>query len=83
MNTYLLYCADVPTQSDSMPRVSPVVPVNSDSMGAAINAACTLIGDGVTVVRIKGPNGFTMERTDIEIECLRRQGVALDEAPDE
>jgi hypothetical protein len=40
-------------------------------MGAAINAACT-IRSGTAVRRIKGTDGFVMERSDIEIECLRR-----------
>jgi hypothetical protein len=74
VETYLLFCADVATQSEKMPRVNSVVPVNCDSMGEAINAACMLITDGVTVVKMKGPHGFMMERRDIETECLRRQG---------
>jgi hypothetical protein len=75
LDTYLLYCIDVATQSEKMPHLDPVVPVQSDSMGTAINAACTLINDGVTVWKIKGPNGFMMERRDIESECLRRHGA--------
>jgi hypothetical protein len=73
VDTYLLFCADVAAQSDKMPHLNPVVPVQSDSMGTAIDAACTLIGDGVVVLKIKGPNGFMMERRDIETECKRRQ----------
>jgi len=72
LDTYLLFCADVAPQSEKMPHLNPVVPVQSDSMGTAINAACSLIGDGVVVWKIKGPNGFTMERRDIETECQRR-----------
>jgi hypothetical protein len=77
VETYLLFCADVATQSEKMPRVNSVVPVNCESMGEAINAACTLITDGVTVVKMKGPHGFVMERRDIETECLRRQSGEL------
>jgi hypothetical protein len=73
VDTYLLFCADVAPRSNKMPHFNPVVPVQSDSMGTAINAACTLIGDGVVVLKIKGPNGFMMERRDIETECERRQ----------
>jgi hypothetical protein len=41
-------------------------------MGAAINTACKLIRDGTVVTHIRGSDGFTMERSDIETECLRR-----------
>jgi hypothetical protein len=77
LDTYLLYCIDVATRSEKMPNLNPVVPVQSDSMGEAINAACTLIRDGVIVWKIKGPNGFMMERRDIETECLRRHGAQV------
>jgi hypothetical protein len=77
VDTYLLYCVDVATQSDKMPNLNPVLPVQSESMGAAINTACTLILDGVVVWKIKGPHGFMMERRDIETECLRRHGAQL------
>jgi hypothetical protein len=42
-------------------------------MGAAINTACKLILAGNVIEQIKGADGFTMERGDIEIECLRRK----------
>jgi len=77
LDTYLLYCVDVATQSEKMPNLNPVLPVQSESMGAAINTACTLMLDGVVVWKIKGPNGFIMERSDIETECLRRHGAQL------
>ena len=38
-------------------------------MGAAITAACGIITSGKTVLRIKGAEGFLMERHDIEMEC--------------
>jgi hypothetical protein len=57
---YLIFCANAP------------LPTKYGSMGAAINAACTLIRSGTAVRRIKGTDGFVMERSDIEIECLRR-----------
>ncbi len=41
--TYSLYCSDEPTQSKKMPDICRVVPVDSDSMGTAIGAACQLI----------------------------------------
>ena len=73
--TYFLFCTDAPTPSKKrMPDGCRVVVVDSDSMGAAIKAACRLIADGVIVWKIKGPDGFTMERSDIETERLRRQG---------
>jgi hypothetical protein len=74
--TYSLFCTDAPTPSEKMPDDCRVVPVNSDSMGAAIKEACRLIADGIIVWKIKGSDGFIMERSDIETECLRRQGAA-------
>jgi thiamine pyrophosphate-dependent acetolactate synthase large subunit-like protein len=62
-----------PTLSAKMPDVSRLISVESDSMGAAINAACKLIHDGATVWQINGPGGFMMERGDIETECVRRE----------
>jgi hypothetical protein len=71
--TYSLLCTDVPTPSKKPPDLRRVVPVNSDSMGSAIKAACKLISGGATVWQIKGSDGFMMERSDIEIECWRRE----------
>jgi hypothetical protein len=45
--------------------------VDSDSLGAAISAACKLVADGAIVWQLKGSDGFTMEGTDIE--RMRRQ----------
>jgi hypothetical protein len=75
--SYLLFCTDASNPSQNMPNLCRVVPVDSDSMGAAIKEACRLISDGVIVWKIKGPDGFVMERSDIETERLRRQGVAV------
>jgi hypothetical protein len=71
---YELFCTDVPIRSERMPDHYRVVTVNSHSMGPAIDAACRLIADGVIVWKIKGQDGFIMERPDIETECRRRQG---------
>ena len=49
--------------------------LKSDSLRAAIKAACDLITKGIIVWKLKGSDGFTMERRDIETECLRRKGV--------
>jgi hypothetical protein len=46
-----------------------------DSLAAAINAACSLISDGVIVWRLSGSEGFRMERQDIEIERARRRDL--------
>ncbi len=75
--TYSLFCTDAPTPSKKMPDSWRVVVVDSDSMGAAISAACRLIADGVIVWRILGADGFRMERSDIETERLRRQGSTV------
>jgi hypothetical protein len=50
-----------------------MVPQKFDSMGTAITAACKLVSRGVVVLRIDGSDGLLMERSDIEIECSRRQ----------
>jgi hypothetical protein len=49
------------------------IPVKCDSMAGAINTACELMKGGARVSRINGSDGFTMERRDIEIECIRRE----------
>jgi hypothetical protein len=59
--TYLVLRADDP------------LPMKYETMGAAINAACYLISTGAAVTGIKGLNGFSMERSDIQIECARRK----------
>ena len=66
MATYVLFCTDVPIPSDKTPDLRRVVSMNLDSMGAAIKEACRLISDGVIVWKIRGPDGFIMERSDIE-----------------
>jgi len=71
---YLLFCTDEVIPPRKMPDHCRVVPVNSDSIGAALKEACRLMSDGVIVWKLQGADGFRMERSDIEIECLRRQG---------
>ena len=60
-----------------MPDRCREVAVESNSIGAAIRAACRLIDAGVTVWKLLGAAGFRMERSDIEIERLRRQGAKV------
>jgi hypothetical protein len=62
--TFSVFCAELPT------------PVTFDSLGAAINAACKFAKEGAIVYEIRGTAGFAMERSDIEIECLRRKAAA-------
>jgi hypothetical protein len=71
--SYVLLCSDAPSLSKKTPLHCREVLVNSHSLGAAIDAACELIARGVTVWKLMGSDGFTMERTDIEIERVRRQ----------
>ena len=71
---YEVFCTDTPVPSGRFPDRCRVV--TSDSLGAAIKAACKLIADGVIVWKLKGSDGFTMERSDIEMERLRRLGVS-------
>jgi hypothetical protein len=71
--TYSLFCSDVSTPSGKMPDHPRVVPAHSDTMGNAINTACELINGGSIVWKIKGSDGFMMERLDIETECRRRE----------
>ena len=72
---YKIFFSSEPTRSQRSPDQYRVAPVDSDSMGAAIDAACRLICDGVIVWKISGQNGFTMERPDIEAECQRRHAA--------
>jgi hypothetical protein len=69
---YEIFCTEVPVPSGKYRDRCQIV--TSDSLGAAIRAACKLITDGVIVWKLKGSDGFTMERNDIEIERLRRLG---------
>jgi hypothetical protein len=73
--SFVLLCTDSPSPSKKVPVRCREVAVDSDSMGVAINAACRLIDGGVTVWKLLGATGFSMERSDIEVECLRRQGA--------
>ena len=59
--TYSIFCIDAP------------ILVKCDSMSAAIDTACKLMNGGAKVYQIKGSDGFMMERSDIEIECVRRR----------
>ena len=72
MVNYSLFCTDAPTPLENM----RVVSANLESMGDAIKTACRLISESVIVWKIEGPDGFIMERSDIEAECLRRQEIA-------
>jgi hypothetical protein len=71
---YSLFYTDQPIPSGRMPDLSRVIPIKMDSLGAAITAACKLISGGAVVWRIKGVEGFVMEREDIETEYWRRCG---------
>jgi hypothetical protein len=63
MPSFSVYCLGAPT------------PSTFDSMAAAMKAACDMIISGKTVLRIKSTDGFLMERTDVEMECIRRAGA--------
>jgi hypothetical protein len=76
---YELFCIDGPAPLGKFPDRCRVV--TADSLGAAITAACKLIADGATVWKLKGSEGFTMERSDIESERLRRLGIARQQIP--
>ncbi len=71
--SYLLFCSDEITPFDKMPDRHRVVTVNSELMGVAIKTACRLVSEGVIVWKILGADGFRMERSDIENECMRRK----------
>jgi hypothetical protein len=70
---FVLFCTDAPGDSQKIPGSYREILV--DSLAAAINAACTLISDGVIVWRVLGSEGFRMERQDIEIERARRRDM--------
>jgi hypothetical protein len=70
--SYLLFYT-APTPSGKMPDLNLITPLEFDSMGEAIKAACKLIRQGNISWQIKGSEGFSMERTDIEIACRQRE----------
>jgi hypothetical protein len=70
--SYVVFFTNGPTPSKSLRAPRKEMTATFDSLGAAINAASRLIDDGAIVWRIKGIDGFMMERRDIELERLRR-----------
>jgi hypothetical protein len=62
-------------------RSDDQLPMKYETMGGAINAACHLISTGAAVAGIKGLNGFSMERNDIQIECARRKAETSSNIP--
>ncbi len=68
---YSLFYTDVPLPP-GRPDPGRMIPASMESLSAARDAACKLIGGGAVVWQIKGTEGFLMERTDVEIEYSRR-----------
>jgi hypothetical protein len=73
--SYVIFCTDAPALSKKMPDCCREVAAHS--LGAAIDTASKLIDDGIIVWRIKGLDGLTMERDDIELERVRRQALSI------
>jgi hypothetical protein len=69
---YVLLHSDVAVSSERTPNASQLKPREFDALSHALKAACTLIKNGAIVWQITNRDGFVMERSDIEIECLRR-----------
>jgi hypothetical protein len=74
---YSLFCTDAPIPSRKMPDRCRVVPIDSNSLGDAIDEACRLMSDGIIVWKLVGSDGFRMERSDFETEHLRRRGARV------
>ena len=73
--SYVIFCSDLPTTCNRMPDLCREIAVRS--LGEAIETASRLIDDGITVWRLKGVDGLTMERNDIELEHLRRRALRI------
>jgi hypothetical protein len=75
---YSLFHTHSSNPSDKTSDFRELTPLRFDTLGEAISAACNSIKSGNHALRIESPSGFLMERTDIEIECLRRKAAATD-----
>lgn len=70
--TYRLFYADGANSTNGMPNGGRFSHLEFQSLGATINAACDLIKRGCGVWRIESQSGLIMERSDVEVECVRR-----------
>jgi len=73
MMTYELFYTEASIPQSAISPLHRRTLMNSESMGAAITAACSLIRKGAVVWQIIGSEGFMMERGDVETEYRRRE----------
>ncbi len=66
MPNYNLFYTDKPLPAGAMPDFSMIMPLNFVSRDEALNNAFKLIFRGAVVWKIEGPDGFHLDRAEIE-----------------
>ncbi len=66
MSFYKLFYTDRQVPADRAPNLAMILPLEFGSVEEALNKAFKLIHDGAIVWKIEGPQGFNLDRTEIE-----------------
>lgn len=66
MEFFKLYYTDVPLVSAAEPDLSLIVPLEFGTPEEALDRAFKMIDRGIIVWRIDGPEGFRLNRAEIE-----------------
>lgn len=66
MPSYNVFYTDKPLHADSKPDFSLMMPLIFVSKDEALKKAFKLIYEGAIVWKIEGPEGFRLDRTEIE-----------------
>lgn len=66
MPSYNVFYTDKPLHAGTQPDFSLMMPLNFVSKDEALNKAFKLIYGGAIVWKIEGPEGFRLERAEIE-----------------
>ncbi len=66
MQYYNVFYTDKPLPPGAKPNFSLIMPINFVTKEEALNKAFKLIFSGAIVWKIEGPNGFRLDRAEIE-----------------
>lgn len=66
MEYYNVFYTDKPLPAGTVPNFSLTLPLNFATKEEALDKAFKLIYGGAVVWKIEGPNGFRLERKEIE-----------------
>ncbi|MBI5891222.1 MAG: hypothetical protein HZB47_11190 [Nitrosomonadales bacterium] len=70
MPVYKVFYTDTPLPADTKPDFTYVMPLDFVSRDEALAKAFKLIFSGAIVWKIEGPEGFYLDRADVEREYL-------------